>query len=41
MGFIYRIPMFPKNDGSQIACEVAIFYTFVDDITIEVCFLLF
>ncbi len=38
MGFIYRIPMFPKNDGSHIACfvicEVAIFKTFVHDITI-------
>ncbi len=37
--------MFPKNDESHIVClvayEVAIYSTFVDDITIKVCFLLF
>jgi hypothetical protein len=37
--------MLPKSDESHIvcfvACEVAIYSTFVDDITIDVCFLLF
>ncbi len=45
MGFIYGRPMLPKSDESRIAylvtCETIIYSTFVDDITIEVCFLLF
>ncbi len=45
MGFIYGRPMLPKSDESCIACfvtcETTIYSTFVDDITIEVCFLLF
>ncbi len=44
MGFIYGRPMLPKSDESRIAClvtcEATIYSTFVDDITIEVCFLL-
>jgi hypothetical protein len=45
MGFICGTPMLPKNDESHIACfivyEVAIYLTYVDNTTIEVCFLLF
>jgi hypothetical protein len=45
MGFICGTLMFPKNDESHIVClvfcETMIYLTFVDDITIEVCFLLF
>jgi len=37
--------MLSKNDESHIVClvvyEVAIYLTFVDDITIEVCFMFF
>jgi hypothetical protein len=35
MGFIYGTPMFPKSDEShntcEVACEVAIHLTFIDD----------
>jgi hypothetical protein len=45
MGFICETPMFPKSDESHIVCfvvyEVGIYSTFVDDIIIEDCFLLF
>ncbi len=45
MGFICETPMLPKNDESHIAClivyEVVIYLTYVDNTTIEVCFLLF
>ncbi len=45
MGFICGTPMLPNNDESHIAClivyEVAIYLTYVDKTTIEVCFLLF
>jgi len=45
MDFIYETPMLSKNDESHIAClvvcEATIYLTFVDDITIEVSFLLF
>jgi hypothetical protein len=45
MDFISETPMLPKSDESHIAClvvcETTIYLTFVDDITIEVCFLLF
>jgi hypothetical protein len=45
MDFIYETPMLPKNDENHIAClvvcEATIYLTSVDDITIEVCFLLF
>jgi hypothetical protein len=41
MGFICGAPMLSKADDSHIACEVAIYQLYVDNITIEVCFLLF
>jgi hypothetical protein len=45
MGFIYGRPMLPKSDENSIAClvtcEATMYSTFVDDITIEVCLLLF
>jgi hypothetical protein len=45
MGFIYGTPMLPKSYESHIvcivACEAAIYLAYIDDITINVCFLLF
>ncbi len=45
MDFICRTPMLPKNDESHITClviyEATIYLAYVDDITIEVYFLLF
>jgi hypothetical protein len=45
MGLICETPMLPKNDESHIVCfvayEVAIYSTYVDDITIEDCFCYF
>jgi hypothetical protein len=45
MDFIYRTPMLPKNDENHITClvicEATIYLAFVDDITIEVYYLLF
>jgi hypothetical protein len=45
MDFICGTPIMSKSDESHIACLVAfeatMYSTFVDDITIEVCFLLF
>jgi hypothetical protein len=45
MDFICGTPIILKSDESHIACLVAfeatIYSAFVDDITIEVCFLLF
>ncbi len=45
MGFIYGTPMLPKSYESHfvciVACEAAIYLAYIDDITINVCFLLF
>ncbi len=45
IGFIYGTPMLPKSNESHIVCivvcEVAIYSTSIDDIAINVCFLLF
>jgi len=45
MGFIYGTPMFPKSNENYIVClvvcGVTIYLTFVNDIMIKVCFLLF
>jgi hypothetical protein len=45
MGFIYGTPMLPKSNESHIVCivayEVAIYSTFINDIPINVYFLLF
>ncbi len=45
MGFICGTLMLPKSDENHIACLVTckatIYFAFVDDITIEVSFLLF
>jgi hypothetical protein len=43
--FIHGTPMLPKSDENHIvylvACEVAIYLAFANDITTKVCFLLF
>jgi hypothetical protein len=45
MGFICGAPMLPKIDESHIAClvacEIAIYQAYVDNISIKICFLLF